>query len=292
MTKASVTFFLVFWSACQLVQAQSFSFTQKLEEEMANFGGETGLYVEHLASGEIFAIRADSLFPTASVIKVPIMVGIFKQIHEKKLELDTALLYRDSIRYGGSGLMQYFKDSTETDLATLLSLMIGYSDNTASLWCQELAGGGQEINKLLDSLGLEHTRVNSRTAGRQEAWEKYGWGQTSPREMVSLLRMIRHEELFSPELSQKMYRLMSNVIYDNYALSAIPPYIQTASKQGMVSSSRSELVMVNGPSGDYVFYIATKNNRDTSWDEDNEAYRLQRKLSGMLWNYFEAEQNQ
>ncbi|WP_375583354.1 serine hydrolase [Cyclobacterium xiamenense] len=289
--KNTYVLLLAFFTATQLVQAQSLSIEQLLEKELSGFNGEAGLYAEHLVTGERIAIRADSIFPTASVIKVPIMLGIFKQIHTGKLDLDTALVYRDSLRYGGSGIMQYFKDSTDTDLSTLLSLMIGYSDNTTSLWCQSLAGGGGAINELLDSLGLEHTRVNSRTEGRQEAWKKYGWGQTSPREMASLLIMIRREELFSPELSQKMYRLMTKVIYDEYALSAIPPYVQTASKQGMVSDSRSELVMVNAPSGDYVFYIATKNNRDTSWDNNNEAYRLQRSVSGMLWNYFEGETN-
>jgi beta-lactamase class A len=289
--KNTYVLLLAFFTATQLVKAQSLSIEQLLEKELSGFNGEAGLYAEHLVTGERIAIRADSIFPTASVIKVPIMLGIFKQIHTGKLDLDTALVYRDSLRYGGSGIMQYFKDSTDTDLSTLLSLMIGYSDNTTSLWCQSLAGGGGAINELLDSLGLEHTRVNSRTEGRQEAWKKYGWGQTSPREMASLLIMIRREELFSPELSQKMYRLMTKVIYDEYALSAIPPYVQTASKQGMVSDSRSELVMVNAPSGDYVFYIATKNNRDTSWDNNNEAYRLQRSVSGMLWNYFEGEKN-
>ena len=63
--------------------------------------------------------------------------------------------------------------------------------------------------------------------------------------------------------------------------------LQTAAKQGMVDGSRSELVMVNAPGGDYVFYIATKNNKDTSWDYENKAWELQRRISGYLWNYFE-----
>lgn len=53
--------------------------------------------------------------------------------------------------------------------------------------------------------------------------------------------------------SDEMYRMMTNSFYTNYALSQIPPYVQTAAKQGMVDKSRSELVMVNAPHGDYVF---------------------------------------
>ena len=47
--------------------------------------------------------------------------------------------------------------------------------------------------------------------------------------------------------------------------------------------------MVNAPSGDYVFYIATKNNTDESWSFDNKAWQLQRAISAYLWRYFEPE---
>ena len=183
--------------------------------------------------------------------------------------------------------MQFFKDSTQTDLRTLAALMITYSDNTTSLWLQELAGGGAEINTLMEELELEHTRVNSRTEGREDIWKVYGWGQTTPREMASLLVKIRNREIISPRASDEMYRMLTNSYYTDYSLSQIPPYIQTAAKQGMVNASRSELVMVNAPGGDYVFYFATKNNEDESWEYNNEAWELSRRISAFLWDYFE-----
>ncbi|HSJ68251.1 MAG TPA: serine hydrolase [Anditalea sp.] len=268
---------------------QELKLQQLLEKEVIGFKGEVGIYVLNLASGEEAGIQADSIFPTASIVKVPILIGVFDKIEKGELEQDQKLLYRDSIRYGGSGLMQFFKDSVETNLSILMSLMITYSDNTTSLWCQDLAGGGSQINTLLSGLGFEKTRVNSRTPGREKNWEQYGWGQTSPREMAMLLVKIRKGEVISPTASEQMYRLMTNNYYGNYALSSIPAHIQTASKQGMVAASKSELVMVNGPSGDYVFYIATKNNEDQRWAEDNQGYELQRKISTLLWNYFEGK---
>jgi beta-lactamase class A len=83
-----------------------------------------------------------------------------------------------------------------------------------------------------------------------------------------------------------MYRIMTRVYYDDYALSAIPAYVQAASKQGMVDDSRSEVVLVNAVRGDYVFYVATKNNVDQRWVDDNEAWRLARRVSAVLWKYF------
>ncbi|GGF29620.1 serine hydrolase [Echinicola rosea] len=275
------------------------SFGQKLKEDkkltaglnalMEEFQGTAGVYVEHLPSGKYAAINADTIFPTASIVKVPILIGIFDKIEKGELTYHEELVYRDSIKYGGSGLMQFFEDSTKTDLSTLLALMITYSDNTTSLWSQALAGGGETINPILEKNGMEFTRVNSRTAGRTRDWEKYGWGQTTPREMATLLKKIRKGQVVSKAASERMYRLMTNVYYDDYALSQIPPYIQTASKQGMVNASRSELVMVNAPHGDYVFYIATKKNQDTRWEPDNAAWVLARKVSALLWDYFEPQ---
>ncbi|WP_113925398.1 serine hydrolase [Cognataquiflexum aquatile] len=280
-------FLAVFLFATSFSFAQKQSLQQVLEKEMAGFRGDVGIYVLHLKTGEEAAINADTIFPTASIVKVPILVGVMDKIEKRELAYHQKMIYRDSIKYGGSGLMQYFKDSTETELSVLMSLMITYSDNTTSLWCQALAGGGERINEIMESLGLKHTRVNSRTPGREEDWKKYGWGQTTPREMAQLLVKIRNGEVISPSVSDRMYRLMGNIYYDEYALSAIPAQVQTASKQGMVNASRSELVMVNAPKGDYVFYFATKNNEDQRWEDDNEAQLLQKRISKVLWEWFE-----
>lgn len=262
---------------------------EKLEEYTKDFKGTAGVYVFNLKTGKEAGVNADTIFPTASIVKIPILIGLFDKIEKGELSLNDSLIYRDSRHYGGSGLMQFYKDSTLTDLRTVAALMITYSDNVTSIWSQELAGGGETINPLMEKIGMEHTRVNSRTEGREKIWEKYGWGQTTPREMATLLVKIRNRELISDAASDEMYRMLTNSFYTDYALSQIPPYIQTAAKQGMVNRSRSEAVLVNAPSGDYVFYIATKNNQDTSWDYENEAWELQRDISAMLWNYFEPE---
>lgn len=263
----------------------------ELKKIISDFKGTAGVYVYNLATRKEAGVNADTVFPTASIIKVPILVTLFDKIHKGELTLTDSLVYTKDRIYGGSGLMQFFKDSTGTDIRTLAALMITYSDNVTSLWSQELAGGGEEINSLMERLGLEHTRMNSRTKGREEIWKKYGWGQTTPREMATILVKMRNRELVSDAASDEMYRMLTNSFYTEYALSQMPPYVQTAAKQGMVSKSRSELVMVNAPAGDYVFYIATKDNEDESWDHKNEAYELQRKISSFLWNYFEPESN-
>ena len=264
---------------------------KKLERQLKplidSFHGTAGVYVRNLKTGKETAINADTIFPTASIIKVPIMIGIFNKIEQGILNYREPLLYRDSMSRGGSGLMQYFKDSTKIELNVAISLMISYSDNVAAVWCENIAGGGVEINSWLAKNGFQFTRLNSRTPGREKEKEEFGWGQTTPREMSQLLVMIRNRKAVSPSASDRMYRDLTHVFWDEYALSQIPPEIQVASKQGMVNASRSEAVLVNAPHGDYVFYIATKNNADTRWEPDNEAWQLARKVSSVIWNYYE-----
>lgn len=258
-----------------------------IKEQIASFEGEIGIYVEHFEKNKTVNIQADTIFPTASIVKIPILVGVFNKINEKKLKLTGSYRYDTKREYGGSGLMQFYKDSATTDLATMVSLMLTYSDNVASIWSQELAGGGSNINKLMDELGLKNTKVNSKTEGRESAWKKYGWGQTTPKEIATLLAKIRFGDIYDSRMSDKMYRFLKNQFYNERSLSQIPANIATASKTGSVNDARGEVVFVHGPSGDFVFAILTKNNKDQSWTPDNQAEVLTRKIANLLWNYFE-----
>ncbi len=168
-----------------------------------------------------------------------------------------------------------------------MMLMLTMSDNTASLWLQSLAGTGARINTMLDSIGFITTKVNSRTPGREINRNEYGWGQTSPREMATLLEKIYRGEIVNDSLSNKMLRLLGRSYWDEEALSQVPPTIEVFSKSGAVDESRNEVLLVNAPHHPYLFCICTKNNKDQSWNADNEAWVLTRKISKLLWEYFE-----
>ena len=262
----------------------------RLQQLVAPFQGTVGIYVRNLKTGRYAAIRADEVFPTASMIKVPIMLTLFQQIQDGKLGWLDTLTYRDSLLYAGEDdLLGKLRDSTPVPLAQVAMLMITTSDNTASLWLQKLVGTGTVINAWLASHGFDSTRVNSRTPGREEARSRYGWGQTTPREMTDLLVMIREQRAVSAAADQEMYRMLTRIYWNGEALSQVPPWVQAASKQGAVDHSRSEVVLVNAPSGDYVFSVITKNAVDSSYASDNAGYVLLRKVSALLWSTFEPK---
>lgn len=259
---------------------------KKIESLIKDFKGDIGVYVKDIRKNRAVAINADSVFPTASMVKVPILIGVMDKIETGELHYNDELVYKDSLLYEGVDILGSFKSEEKIELGKVMMLMLTMSDNTASLWLQSLAGTGTRINQLLDSMGFIKTRVNSRTPGREMNRAVYGWGQTSPREMATLMEKIYNKDVISPDASIRMMRVLSRNYWDQRALSAIPPTIQVFSKNGAVNASRSEVLLVNVPGRPYVFCICTKNNKDESWTPDNEAWQLAGKISALLWNHF------
>ena len=273
-----------------LIPAQAQKVNKKLQQQLQKvtngFKGDVGIYVKDLHTGKIASIHADSIFPTASMVKVPILIGIMDKLNKGELKYHQELTYKDSLFYAGSDLLASLKHNEKVELSKVIMLMLTTSDNTASLWLQSLAGTGTRINQILDSIGYTATRVNSRTPGREAGRDKFGWGQTSPKEMATMFEALANRNLLDTASSEKMIRLLGRNYWDEEALSQIPPDVFVASKNGAVNASRSEVMYVYGKNARYVFSICTKNNKDTSWGSQNEAWELARKVSKLLWETY------
>jgi beta-lactamase class A len=281
---------LAFIFVVALVPAQAQKVNKKLQHALetltTGFKGDVGIYVKDLHTGKIASINADSIFPTASMVKVPILIGIMDKLNKGELKYHQELTYKDSLLYAGSDLLASLKNNEKVELSKVIMLMLTTSDNTASLWLQSLAGTGTRINQILDSIGYTATRVNSRTPGREAGRDKFGWGQTSPKEMATMFETLANRTLMDATSSEKMLRLLGRNYWDEEALSQIPPDVFVASKNGAVNASRSEAMYVYGKNARYVFCICTKNNKDTSWESNNEGWELARKVSKLLWETY------
>ena len=281
---------LAFIFVVALVPAQAQKVNKKLQQQVqdmtAGFKGDVGIYVKDLHTGKTVSMNADSIFPTASMVKVPILIGIMDKLNKGELKYHQELTYKDSLFYAGSDLLASLKNNEKVELSKVIMLMLTTSDNTASLWLQSLAGTGTRINQILDSIGYTATRVNSRTPGREAGRDKFGWGQTSPKEMATMFEALANRNLLDTASSEKMLRLLGRNYWDEEALSQIPPDIFVASKNGAVNASRSEVMYVSGKNARYVFCICTKNNKDRSWELQNEAWELARKVSKLLWETY------
>ena len=263
---------------------------QKLQVLAERFEGDAGFFVRNLRDGREAAWRADELFPTASMIKVVILGMVCAEVDAGRLKWDQVLTYDpERIHYEpGDDLLAKFRPGEKIPLDHVVALMLTFSDNNASLWLQDLVGGGAAINEWLSSQGFQSTRMNSRTPGREDDWEKYGWGQTTPREMADLLVRLTRGELSSAASADRAHRMLTRSHFDQEALSAIPAAVQVASKQGSVDRSRSEVMLVHAAGGDYVFCLITKNQRDERYEPDNAGHVLLREASKIGWDQMGA----
>jgi beta-lactamase class A len=231
---------------CLVIFACITSNAQKTDKELQNqievlvkgFHGTAGIYVHDLKKNRIAEYNADTVFPTASIVKIPIMIGIMDRIFRNELGYHQVMIYKDTLNYDpGEDVLASFKPDEKILLSKLLLLSLSLSDNTASLMLQGMSGG-QRINKLMDSLGYRYTRVNSRTPGREKEREIYGWGQTTPREIARLMEQIETEKLLSQPISDRMLRMLGRQYWDEVALSQIPPNVFVATKSGAVDETK------------------------------------------------------
>lgn len=264
---------------------------ERLQALAERFDGDAGFYVRNLRDGREAAGRADELFPTASLVKVAILGKVCADLDAGRLKWGDELTYDPArINYeAGDDLLAKFRPGEKLSLEHLVALMLSFSDNNASLWLQDLAGGGTAINDWLADKGFMETRVNSRTAGRGADRTKLGWGQTTPREMAELMVRLTRGELTSAPTADRAHRMLGRSFYGDEALSVIPATVQVASKQGSVDRSRSEVMLVHAPGGDYVFCLITKNQRDERYQPDNAGHVLLREASRIVWDYFGAD---
>ena len=274
-------------AGCAAPRPDADGLRRELETLVAGFEGEVGIYARRLDGSCEVAIRADEAYPTASMIKVPIALALLAKVEAGELDWSKPLVWDGSLARGGEDLTAKFKPGSTISPAELLFLMESVSDNGASVWCQELAGGGAAVNAWLEAHGWHGTRVNSRVEGRADAYREHGWGQTTPREMAEMLVAVRERRAVSPAADELLDRVLGRAYWSDEALCAVPSDVHAISKQGAVNASRSEVLLVSAPSGPYVLCVITRRQKDQSWEAGNAGFKLLRAASAAVWRHME-----
>src|SRR5437879_3563156 len=125
---------------------------RSLAELSDHFSGRLGIAARHLGTGEELTVHADESFPTASSIKIAVLIELYRQAQAGELSLRERQKYTVRDRTLGSGLMSDLDEGLEPTLPDLAGLMMAISDNTAT-------------NMLIDRLGKERINATLRGAG-------------------------------------------------------------------------------------------------------------------------------
>ena len=121
--KLLVSFLLI--TAISFAQKTDNKLQKQIKNLINGFNGNIGVYVQDLKRNKIVAINADTIFPTASIVKISILIGIMQKIEKGELDYHQRLTYTDSLFYDeGDDILASFKDSSTIELSKVMMLML------------------------------------------------------------------------------------------------------------------------------------------------------------------------
>ncbi len=281
--------------AAVLVISAGSAVAADLDEAVATLAkrhkGKVAVALKNLKTGEEFYLNADEVMPTASLIKLPVMVETYWQANEGKVKLDTMLTLKKADKVQGSGILTpHFSDGASFSLRDAVRLMIVYSDNTATNMVLDQIGL-PSTNARMEKLGLKDTKINAKvfradTRLDQERGKKYGLGSTTAREMVQLLEMIEGGKVVSPEASKDMLDHLKRCDDKEKMTRFLPAGTVVAHKTGSVNASKTDAGIIYTKSGPVVVCVLTDGNEDQRWVADNAAQVLIGKIARVVYDHF------
>ena len=271
-------------------QSDTAALRRTLEALLRGYPGVAGVSVRDLSTGEGVSIRGDETFPSASLIKVAVLVALLEQVREGSIRLDERLGMIARDRVGGSGVLQHLAPGLEPTVEDAAWLMITVSDNTATnLLLDKL--NVRTVWDAMEARGLPRTKIHSKTFLRStsvamDSSVKYGLGVTTPDETVRLFALLHAGGAVSPALdSLALAMLRAN--QDATKLARwLPPEVAVAHKSGEVDAARSDCGIVYGPRAPVAVCVMTRENRDTSYAVDNPANLLIARVGAAVFRHF------
>lgn len=260
---------------------------QRVRAELTQFKGKVSLFAKNLDTGAVYELGGDDRVPTASTIKIAILVEAFARVAEGKAKWTDQLILPKEKKVGGAGILQEFADGLHLTLRDAVSLMMILSDNTATNLVIDVLTA-DAINARMQSLGLKETRLMRRVFGGGESVEGkkqenklFGLGRTTPREMVALLEKLERGEVISSGASKEMLELMKREQGTN-GIWREQWRVSKATKSGALDALRSNIGILYHPRGRIAIAITCNEMPEVNWTVDNPALLLMSRLSEIL----------
>jgi beta-lactamase class A len=232
-----------------------------------------GYTVHNLDTGERLERRGDETFPTASLIKVPILVTVFDLVEQGQLSLGDELTLLRIDKVPGAGNLQFMHDGATITVRDAAWLMSVTSDNTATnLLLDRIVI--RRVWEKMEKLGLPHTKVHSKVFLRiasvaMDSSVKYGLGVTTPNEMARLFALLADGKAVSAKADSTMLDILAH----NEDYNAMQRHVEALAvphKTGATDQVRTECALFPLQSR-VVACVLTKENADQRWLLDNEA---------------------
>jgi beta-lactamase class A len=256
--------------------------------------GRVAIAVKHLVTGETFFYNADAVMPTASLIKLPVLVEAYLQATEGKVKLADPVTLRKEDKVPGSGILtDHFSDGATFPLRDAVGLMVVFSDNTATNLVLDRVGI-RAVNERMKAWGLKETRLNAKvyrgstTSVDPARTRKYGLGSTTAREMVTLLEELQLSDRVRPAARLAVLGLLRKCDDKEKFSRFLPSGTDLAHKTGTVSDARTDAGILYLDDGAVALCVLSAGNADRSWRADNAGNLLCAKAAKAVYDHFTA----
>jgi len=232
---------------------------QKLESQIQeidqHLDGVMGIAIEDLTTGDHFFLHENEVFAQASSIKITVLANLYLQAQQGKLKLNDLYTVQQSDLVPDSDIMNGLTPGvTRVTLRDLATMMVAVSDNSATNVLIDKVGM-QNVNALLDSLGLTHTRLRRKMMDLEAA--KQGRENIStPREMMQLLDAIYHGKVLNKESTTDFFKMLSTG-KASFIPRDLPPDLKVANKPGELEAVRNDSGIVFVEGRPYVICVMT-----------------------------------
>jgi beta-lactamase class A len=295
MIARAVVASIVLMAFCQQGRCEEPSLEGRLTSLAKAHKGKVAIAVKHLCTGDSFYLNADEPMPTASLIKLAVMVETYQQALDGKVSLADKVTLHDADKVPGSGILtDHFSDGASFSLRDAVRLMIAFSDNTATNLVLDKVGI-REVNKRMESLGLPNTKINAKvfrgstTSVAPERTKKFGLGSTTAREMATLMEKIQAGDIVSPAARQVMLTHLRKCEDKDKFTRLLPAGVVVAHKTGSVSDARTDAGVIYLPDGPVVLCVLTNDNADHAWRPDNAGNLFCARAAKEVYDYFAAK---
>jgi len=182
---------------------------QKIDEIISAKKATFGIGIYDFESQDTLFINKDKPFVMMSVVKFPQAVAILNQVDEGKLDYDTKIHFKKSdLRPDTYSPLRDKKteDNFDISLSEALSYTISRSDNNVCDKLFKILGGIKVAENYVQNLGLKSLTIGTDYAN-MEANTIYA-NQSSPKDMLELLRMFYNNELLSKRSTEILWGKM------------------------------------------------------------------------------------